>query len=181
LSGRCRQLRARQRRNLLATLLLSEGVPLLLAGDEFGRTQGGNNNAYCQDNTTSWLDWSAAAGEGPSIEFVAALCRLRRTAPLLRAARFPTAEEVGWLRPDGRPMSVEDWTNPDACAVAVTVPGAVLLVNAWWEPLRFRLPNDLKWDVAVDTAAAAGTGDGRTASATIDLPARALVVLIPLP
>jgi pullulanase/glycogen debranching enzyme len=78
-------------------------------------------------------------------------------------------------------MGVEDWTNPEARAVAVTVPGAVLLVNAWWEPLRFRLPDDRDWEVAVDTAAATGTGDGRTASGAIELAGRALVVLTALP
>jgi len=171
------ELRARQRRNLMATLLLSEGIPLLLAGDELGRTQGGNNNAYCQDTPTSWLDWSAAGREAPLVEFVAALCRLRRTAPILRAARFPSADEVGWLRPDGQPMGAEDWTNPEARAVAITVPGAVLLVNALWEPLRFLLPGDGDWAVAVDTAAPAGTGEGRTASGAIELAGRALAVL----
>jgi glycogen debranching enzyme GlgX len=109
-------LRARQRRNLLATVLLSEGVPLLLGGDELGRTQGGNNNAYCQDNAISWVDWAAADTE--LIEFVARLCRLRREQPILRRTRFFGPGDVRWLRPDGMPMEAGDWSNPDARAVS---------------------------------------------------------------
>ncbi len=96
------ELRARQRRNLLATLLLSEGVPLLLAGDELGRTQGGNNNAYCQDNAIGWTDWAAA--DTDLTEFVATLCHLRRGAALFHRGQFLERDEVAWLRPDGEPM-----------------------------------------------------------------------------
>jgi isoamylase len=168
------QLRARQRRNLLATLLLSDGIPLLLGGDELGRTQGGNNNASCQDNPISWIDWAAADGEERLTDFVATLCRLRRDAPILHRTRFLAAGEVGWLRPDGKPMGVGDWTNPDARAVALAVPGARLLVNAWWQPLTFRLPGDDGWSVRIDTADATR---GRRASGAIELAGRSLVLL----
>jgi isoamylase len=164
-------LRARQRRNLLATLLLSEGIPLLLGGDELGRTQGGNNNAYCQDNPISWVDW---AGDESLVEFVAALCRLRRDAPILHRTRFLAAGDVRWLRPDGEPMGAGDWSNPDARAITVAAPGALLLVNSWWEPLTFRLPGDDGWAVELDTADAS---PDRRASDAIELAGRSLALL----
>jgi isoamylase len=165
-------LRARQRRNLLATLLLSVGIPLLPAGDELGRTQGGNNNAYCQDNAISWIDWAAADTE--LIEFVARLCRLRREQPVLRRTRFFGPGDVQWLRPDGMPMEAGDWSNPDARAVTVAVGDGALLVNAWWEPLTFRLPGDGPWSVELDTA---DPGSRRAVADTIELTGRSLALL----
>ena len=139
-------LRARQRRNLLATVLLSEGVPLILAGDELGRTQGGNNNAYCQDNELSWVDWSARGGGEDLTELVASLCRLRHGSPVLERRRFFREGELQWLRPDGEPMTGADWANPEARAVTVaTAEGQfLLLVNGWWEPLEFSVPPELR-------------------------------------
>jgi isoamylase len=169
------ELRARQRRNLLATLLLSEGVPLLLGGDELGRTQCGNNNAYCQDNEISWIDWAAAADERELTDFVARLRALRREHPALRRDRFFAPGEITWLRPDGHPMEDGDWSNPGARAVAAVGSGGALLVNAWWEPLTFNLPDDRTWSVEVDTG---GTSEGRTASRTIELSGRSLAVLV---
>jgi isoamylase len=111
--------RARQRRNLLATLLLSDGVPLLVGGDELGRTQRGNNNAYCQDNEISWVAWEHA--DDDLATFVAELCALRREHPLLRRERFFAPGEITWLRPDGAPMEAGDWQNPNARAIAALV------------------------------------------------------------
>jgi isoamylase len=165
------ELRARQRRNLLATLLLSDGVPLLLGGDELGRTQGGNNNAYCQDNEISWIDWP---GDEGLADFVSSLCRIRREHEIFRRDRFFADGELRWLRPDGAPMQGADWTNPDARAVAVGTANGMLLINAWWEPLTFRLPADAEWTVELDTADAAG---GRRAIGTLALAARSLVAL----
>ena len=165
------ELRARQRRNLLATLLLSDGVPLLLGGDELGRTQGGNNNAYCQDNEISWIDWP---GDEGLADFVSSLCRIRREHEIFRRDRFFADGELRWLRPDGAPMQGADWTNPDARAVAVGTANGLLLINAWWEPLTFRLPADAEWTVELDTADAAG---GRRAMGTLALAARSLVAL----
>jgi glycogen operon protein len=165
------ELRARQRRNFLATLLLSEGVPLLLGGDELGRTQRGNNNAYCQDNEISWIDWAQA--DRDLVEFVARVCRLRREHAVFRRTRFFAAGELRWLRPDGQPMEAADWSDPGARAVAVGRTDGLLLVNAWWEPLSFRLPEDRTWAVELDTADPTA---GRLASGTIELAARSLVL-----
>jgi isoamylase len=165
-------LRERQRRNLLATLLLSEGIPLLLGGDELGRTQGGNNNAYCQDNAISWVDWEAADAE--LIDFVAQLCRLRREQPILRRTRFFVPGEIQWLRPDGSPMEAGDWSTPDARALTVAGADGALLINAWWEPLTLRLPGDGPWSVELDTA---DPGSRRVVADTVELVGRSLALL----
>jgi isoamylase len=165
------ELRARQRRNFLATLLLSDGVPLLLGGDELGRTQRGNNNAYCQDNEISWVDWTQA--DRDLFEFVAGVCRLRREHDVFRRTRFFAAGELRWLRPDGQPIEAADWSDAGARAVAVGGADGLLLVNAWWEPLSFRLPDDRTWAVELDTA---DPTVGRLASGTIELAGRSLVL-----
>jgi glycogen operon protein len=167
-------LRARQRRNFLATLLLSDGIPLVVAGDELGRTQGGNNNAYCQDSPVSWVDWQAADEE--LTRFVSALCRLRGTLPVLRAGRFLARDEARWLRPDGKEMTEGDWSNPEARAIALSLPDAILLVNAWWDPLEFDLPDRRAWRVTIDTANPSG---GSVASGAIELAGRSLALLTP--
>ncbi|HEX5926042.1 MAG TPA: glycogen debranching protein GlgX, partial [Baekduia sp.] len=197
------ELRARQRRNLLATLLLSEGVPMLLAGDELGRTQGGNNNAYCQDNPTSWLDWAAAGEQLALIDFVAALCRLRRGHPAFRRRQFfrgasvvaGSRDDVNWFRPDGEPMTAADWRASSARAVTVALGGAATdnesadtsflgMVNGWWEPLTFRLPANARgalWSVAVDTAATPRAADASSRpidpAAGVELVGRSLLLL----
>jgi glycogen operon protein len=151
------ELRARQSRNLLATLLLSQGVPLLLAGDELGHTQGGNNNGYCQDNPTSWLHWPQ---EQPLTGFVADLLHLRRESPQLRRRQTDGAAQgdIAWFRPDGEPMTTADWEASYARALTVGLAGGrgLVLVNGWWEPLDFRVPADRTgpWWVMVDTASA---------------------------
>src|SRR4029453_17569812 len=112
-------LRERQRRNFVTTLFVSQGVPMLLGGDEFGRTQNGNNNAYCQDNELSWLNWEKPAEEEAFCAFTAGFLRLRRRLPLLRQPDFLHGERalrdgtrnVTWLRPDGKEMEQGDWTN----------------------------------------------------------------------
>jgi isoamylase len=107
------ELRARQQRNFIATLMLSEGVPLLLGGDEFGRSQNGNNNAYCQDNALTWFDWKTAAQHADLIDFTADLCRLREQHPVFRRRQFFSGtpahqgdrDDLDWYRPDGGPMT----------------------------------------------------------------------------
>ena len=150
-------LRARQSRAMLTTLLLSFGVPLLLGGDELGRTQNGNNNAYCQDNETSWFDWSAV--DSGLLSFTTDLVAFRRSHPVFRRRRFLTGaetSELSWFTPAGTPMNSGDWADPNALAVGIYLDGSddpdraadgsllldddfLVLVNAWWEPLDFIL------------------------------------------
>ncbi len=119
-------LRERQIKNMLATLLLSRGTPMLLAGDEFGRTQGGNNNAYCQDNEISWLDWKLEEKGHNLVRFVSRLAALRRRLPILHRSRFLTAEwneelaikDVTWVKPDGSEMDQGAWDDATRAAWA---------------------------------------------------------------
>jgi isoamylase len=124
-------LRRRQRRNLLATLLLSQGTPMLLAGDEFGRTQRGNNNAYCQDNELSWLDWRFDAEQHKLLEFTRRVLGLRRQHPALHRSKFfqgrpiqnADLSDLAWFRHDGQPMSNEDWNNPSTRSLTMFLAG----------------------------------------------------------
>jgi glycogen operon protein len=128
-----RALRLQQSKNLLATLLLSQGVPMLLAGDEIGRSQGGNNNAYCQDNEISWTDWKAIGGsegyddEHELLDFVRQLIRLRRRHIAFHRQRFfssnPERKDILWLRPDGGEMEQADWENDFARTLAFLLRG----------------------------------------------------------
>ena len=127
------ELRERQKRNILTTLFVSQGLPMLLAGDEFGRTQGGNNNAYCQDNEISWVNWALAEeGNGKRLmEFVQKLARLRHDFPILRRERFLTGhyneeldvKDVTWLRADGEEMHHNDWGDGSALSLGVLLDG----------------------------------------------------------
>ncbi len=173
-------LRGRQTRNLLATLLLSQGVPMLVAGDEMGRTQAGNNNAYCQDNPISWVDWERAAGFRELTGFTARLTRLRREHPVFRRRRFFQGQpvrgtclaDIAWLTPAGRPMTDEEWTAGQAGPLVVFLNGAgipepdrrgrrvvddsfLLLVNPTGSALPFTLPGPAygwTWHLCLDTA-----------------------------
>jgi glycogen operon protein len=175
-----RALRLKQRRNFLATLLLSEGVPLLLGGDELGRTQMGNNNAYCQDNEISWVDWSLRTGPDDLSEFVAALCHLRLRTPMLHRSRFFREGEIVWLRPDGQPMTPADWAVSHTHALAVCRPQGVylLMANAGREPLTFHLPEFMqnqRLAVVIDTSAVHAPGSG--VQGDVSLASRSLIVL----
>jgi glycogen operon protein len=140
--------RGQWRRALLATLFCSQGIPQLLAGDEFGHSQQGNNNAYCQDNETAWLDWPGA--DRGLTDFVAALIRLRDTHVALRHAHWFREGEVEWLNPDGTALTVADWEDPQArsftCLIEVADEGMaaterwLLLFHAGSEPMSFSLP-----------------------------------------
>jgi isoamylase len=126
-------LRRKQRRNLMVTLLLSQGLPMLLAGDEFGQTQGGNNNAYCQDNEISWLDWSLLDDpeERAFFEFIQGVIRLRREHIVFHRSHFFHAaairgtdvQDIVWQRPDGAEMTEEDWGDPEARSLGVLIHG----------------------------------------------------------
>lgn len=152
-------LRRRQQRNFLATLLLSQGVPMVLAGDELGRSQQGNNNAYCQDNELSWIDWND--GDLDLLLFVRRLIRLRQDHPALRRAHFFNGQpnehgekDITWLSPAGGEMSDEDWQpHHKSMAARIADPeGAFLmLINAHHEPIEFNLPEG-DWTRLLDTA-----------------------------
>ncbi|WP_338900569.1 glycogen debranching protein GlgX [Streptomyces sp. TG1A-60] len=176
-------LRARQQRNLLATLLLSQGIPMLCHGDESGRTQRGNNNAYCQDNEVSWLDWHLDDERRALLAFTRDLIALRVAHPVLRRRRFFRGDtathadqplpDLVWLSPDAREMTDAAWDRSDAHSVAVFLNGDaiaepdpyghpvvddsfLILLNSHWEPVVFRLPGTAygeRWTTRIDTAA----------------------------
>ncbi|CAL9348400.1 glycogen debranching protein GlgX [Streptomyces sp. enrichment culture] len=184
-----RELRGRQQRNLLATLLLSQGIPMLCHGDELGRTQRGNNNAYCQDNEISWIDWRLDDEQRSLLDFVRRLIALRADHPVLRRRRYFRGEtathadqplpDLVWLLPDAREMTDDDWRRSDAHAVGVFLNGDaiaepdpcgrpvvddsfLLLLNSHWEPAGFRLPGagyGERWAALIDTADPEGVPD----------------------
>ncbi len=179
------RLRERQKRTFLATLLLSQGVPMLCGGDEIGRTQQGNNNAYCQDNETSWFDWRLDKGRRDLLAFARPLIALRRRHPVLRRRQFfygrrirgSEVKDLAWFRPDGKEMTEENWRDPLARCIGLRLAGDaieevdarggrltddtfLILLNAHHEALPFILPAHrpgVKWEVLLDTR----TPDGR--------------------
>jgi glycogen operon protein len=163
-----RSLRERQKRNFLATLLFSQGVPMLTAGDEIGRTQGGNNNAYCHDSELSWLDWDLDADARTLLDFVRQVVGLRRKHPLLRRRTYPKPENTAWLSPEGHEMTPQDWELPfarclgclmvgqrlaerDARGAPIADDDLLLLLNAHHDAIDFVLPGS-GWVAALDTA-----------------------------
>jgi glycogen operon protein len=179
-------LRARQKRNLLASLLLSQGVPMLVMGDERGRTQRGNNNAYCQDNEISWMDWARLDRE--LLDFTRRLIRLREEHPVFRRRGWfhgrpihGAAADIGWLTPDGTPMAEEHWGEAHARSLAVFLNGATIgaveprglpvedasfyvIFNAHHEPVPFTLPGEpwgRSWRPVFDTAGGFARDDAR--------------------
>ncbi len=174
-----RALRRRQQRNFLATMFLSQGVPMILGGDEMGRTQGGNNNAYCQDNEISWIDWSLKEENADLLSLTARLAEFRREHPVFHRRRFfqgrpihgETVTDIGWFAPDGTEMSEDDWESgfaksvgvflngeaipdPDPRGEKVTDDSFLVLFNAHYESLPFTIPNrdwGDHWVVVLDT------------------------------
>ncbi|MCB2100542.1 MAG: glycogen debranching protein GlgX [Rhodobacterales bacterium] len=200
-------LRARQKRNLMATLMLSQGVPMITAGDELGRSQGGNNNAYCQDNEISWLDWSMERDEDRDfLEFVRGLLRLRRRHPVFRRTRFfhgthigdSAVKDVTWLSPEGGELRDEQWRLHYARCFGFQLGGDtgeyysrsgqsliddrfIVLMNADREPLRFKLPGvhlGRLWRVILDTARPEPGDHMYHASEDYPMEGRSLVVLV---
>jgi isoamylase len=177
-------LRARQERNLLATLLFSQGVPMIRSGDEIRQTQGGNNNAYCQDNEISWLDWDLDRSSQKLLAFTRFLIKLRREHPVFRrrsffrkrAMRDPQMRDVGWYRPDGAEMKENDWNNPAVRTLGMLLSGdaiyerdernnpivddtMLLLMNAGEDPVFFVLPParaEGDWNLIIDTRTSTG-------------------------
>ncbi|MGC0333953.1 isoamylase [Streptomyces sp. SAI-170] len=204
-----RELRGRMQRNFLATLLLSQGIPMLCHGDELGRTQRGNNNAYCQDNELSWIDWALTEEQGELLEFTRRLIELRAGHPVLRRRRFFRGEtlthagqplpDLVWLAPDAGEMTEGDWQRSDAHSVAVFLNGDaiaepdpqgrpvvddsfLLLLNSYWEPVDFKLPDRTygeRWTALVDTADPQGVPDETEYKAGTIVPvgARSLALL----
>ncbi len=176
-------LRDRQRRNFLTTLFLSQGVPMLCGGDEWGRTQDGNNNGYCQDNEISWFNWERNEKQNQFFEFTRKLVQLRKEHPVFRRPKFlkgrriPGSEirDVMWFNPGGNQMTEEEWTSPFVRCLGVLLSGDatdvlnfegesvrddtfLLLINAHYEPIAFVLPGQehLEWQLILDTKDAAG-------------------------
>jgi len=174
-------------RNLLGTLLLSTGVPMVNAGDEMGRTQGGNNNAYCQDNETSWLDWSNADGE--MVDLTSRLIALRQQAQVFANHwhdGLPDQHglpDLTWLRADGKGMQRDDWSRTGesilGCLIGQPQRAAVpllLLVNGDADDSDFLLPGGT-WEVVVHSAESQQHGSWREGEAPYALAARSVVVL----
>lgn len=182
------KLRARQRRNFLTTLLLSQGTPMIAHGDEMARTQNGNNNVYCQDNETSWMDWELADKNAALVEFTKRLITIRRNHPVFRRRRFlaggPLGSEVGdrdiaWLVPSGKLMGQSDWDfafgkslmvyfngkaiqEPDARGQRIEDDSFIMMFNAYHEPIDFTLPDTEfgpAWKLIVDTNVDTGYPD----------------------
>ncbi len=172
------QLREQQRRNFLTTLFLSQGVPMLCAGDEWGRTQNGNNNAYCQDNEISWLNWERDEKQKELLEFTKKLIALRRDHPVFRRPKFfqgrrirgSEIKDVMWFNPGGNEMSDEEWASPFVRCLGMLLSGDtidvvdfqghpirddtfLLLINAHYEPIPFVLPGqeNIEWQLILDT------------------------------
>jgi isoamylase len=175
-------LRERQKRNFLASVLLSAGVPMLLAGDELSHTQDGNNNAYCQDNEISWLDWNLDERRRALLEFTRGIIALRRYHPVFRRRRFFQGQElhgsgmkdIAWFTPDGAEMTEALWQAPDISTLGVFLNGEeipdldprgqrivddsfLLLLNGGGEPAMFTLPGGpwgKEWELVADTGPA---------------------------
>ncbi len=204
-------LRAQQKRNLIAALLLSQGVPMLLAGDELGHSQRGNNNAYCQDNGISWLDWALSPQEQAFMEFVAQMVSLRRRHPVFSRRRFlqgqrpgESLKDVAWLTPSGREMREDDWAKDYTRCLGVFLSGAAIervdrrgravkdanflvLINAHHEAIPFVLPSFAgeagRWRSILDTAREQASFEPRhySASEKYDLQGRSLALLMAVP
>ena len=171
-------LRERQRRNFLTTLFLSQGVPMLTGGDEWGRSQKGNNNAYCQDNEISWFDWTRDEKQNQFLQFTRRLIWFRKAHPVFRRPKFfrgrriraSEIRDVMWFNPGGSEMSEEEWASPFVRCIGMLLSGDtsdvltfegepvrddtfLLLINAHYEPIPFVLPGqeNLEWQLVLDT------------------------------
>jgi glycogen operon protein len=197
------ELRARQQRNFLATLLVSQGVPMLLGGDEIGRTQHGNNNAYCHDSEMSWFDWSHPESSATLLAFTRRLISMRAAHPIFRRAKFFAGSrvpnelpDVWWFRPDGRGMTRRDWDlstgrlgmflNGNAIrsrgfdGEPIRDDSFLVLFNAGGEPTTFVLPArrfGLRWSLELSTAAPAETGTSFNYRSQIEIESWSLLVL----
>ncbi|HEX2090933.1 MAG TPA: glycogen debranching protein GlgX [Longimicrobiaceae bacterium] len=202
-----RRQRAKQKRNFIATLLLSQGAPMICGGDEMGRTQRGNNNAYCQDNEISWLDWDLDEEDADLLEFTRRVARIRREHPIFRRRHFfqgrhirgSELEDITWLRPDAEEMDDDEWSTPLVRAFGMLMAGDallewddqgervyddtfLLLFNGAPETVSFTLPGTprpTRWEVVVETARPASEQDGRVLDPgdQVEMTGRSMMVL----
>jgi glycogen operon protein len=201
-------LRARQKRNCIATLMLSQGVPMMLGGDELDRTQRGNNNAYCQDNEVSWFDWTMTPERERLLQFFARMIKLRRQHPIFhrrtffqgRPIRGSDVKDVIWLTPKGEEMTDSEWRESQARSLAVYLSGQglsetddkgrpltddtfLVLFNSHDEQVFFRLPQferTARWLMIMDTAYEHGLERGGVtpAGGVYTTEARSIVLLL---
>ena len=197
-------LRERQKRNLLATLLLSQGVPMLSGGDEIQRTQHGNNNAYCQDNEISWTSWDLTPVERDLLEFTSRLIRIRHEQPVLRRRRFfrgravrgADVKDIAWLDPIGSEMTDESWNASFVRCLGVRLEGnaidevdergqpvsgdtLLMLLNAHHDAIDFTLPDeapDERWERLMDTSDVAASADRFEGDSAYPLAGRSVVL-----
>lgn len=200
-------LRRRQKRNLLATLMLSQGVPMLCGGDEYGRTQKGNNNAYCQDNEISWLSWKRTPEEVAQMEFTSRLIAFRHEHPIFRRPKFfygrkvrgADVKDIMWLNPLGQEMNDEEWNTHFVKTLGVLLSGDTLdvrdwhgspvqddtflmLMNASHQPVDFTLPGfgAKRWAALMDTTVESGflePAPEYESGATLPLPERSFILM----
>jgi glycogen operon protein len=203
-------LRAKQKRNMIATLLLSQGVPMISAGDSIGHTQNGNNNAYCQDNEISWLNWDVQSQDKDLLAFVQRILKFRKNHPAFRRRRFfqgrpikgAEVKDILWLNPSGIEMSEDEWKDPSVHCVGMFLSGQgldetdergrkvsddnfLVLLNSFHEDEEFKLPPfspGARWLAWMDTSRESGLrpAEDYAAGATYKLQARSMVVLIEL-
>lgn len=197
-------LREQLKRNFLATLLLSQGVPMLCAGDEYGRTQHGNNNAYCQDNELSWFDWSWNETQTALFDFTRRLIQLRQAFPVLRRRKFfqgrqihgRDVQDIRWINAAGEDMTDEEWTIDQVHSIGMLLNGqamneynergepieddiVLILLSSYWEAIPFKLPGKTEepdWFVQLDTTGQADNNVHKVGE-IFELPARSLVML----
>ncbi len=200
------KLRAQQRRNFLVTMMLSQGVPMLVSGDEMGRSQGGNNNAYCQDNKISWLDWDLQEENETLLDFNRQLINFRRQHPVFHRRKWfmgrdihgSGVKDIGWFNPDGEPMRQEQWNDGFAKAIGVLLNGEeiattgnrgeriidenfLLLFSAHYETIEFTLPvtlQDWEWVVIIDTTKPRFVRRGRRYLSDKPIPVEARSVMV---
>ncbi|MGH7843785.1 MAG: glycogen debranching protein GlgX, partial [Candidatus Binatia bacterium] len=198
-------LRWQQKRNFMATLILSQGVPMLLAGDELSQTQQGNNNTYCQDNELTWLKWDLSEEERAFLEFVQNVIRIRRTQPVFQRRKFfqgraifgADVADITWFEPSGKPMGEEGWNagynqcfgfalagdligDVDERGQPVIGDSILILMNAYHEGLQFKLParyEGQQWERLVDTASPREELSARPGGEPYELKGRSMVVL----
>jgi glycogen operon protein len=200
------QLRERQKRNFFATLLLSQGVPMMCGGDEIGRTQGGNNNAYCQDNSISWVDWNVTKTQTELLDFVKQLIVIKKEHSVFHRRRFfqgkqikdSEVKDIAWFASNGKEMTDEDWgkglltlgirlagdaiEEMDELGNPIIDDSFLLLLNAYHEAVHFTLPAHKKgvaWQWVFDTAKTDGKDVRKTwrGGKVYELEARAMALM----